>query len=377
MFSAQNIAEGLEWIFRHTRITVVLKGAYIDITIHPDYPVQKQRVRLEFRVASDSIYVNDLTGNGYASGLQGAGYGTLAFNVGVQVLHDYFGVVLGDAAARQITIRGKISAVGDPTETEKRKICRDRRAAFWQKKGFNIREPESFFTSMSATLADMKLKTEGYTSNGTPVWVDLGAFWSSSCKPLLNPNDVNVLLKLELKAATQNLNDLRSSMDVARAAADEWTGSFIGIAFIALSAVNSQILFSLTPSKIALVTLPFACWGSFYLASRAETKIRPLIPQYRLYWSTNNAHSDVRDAAKKLIEQLEVRQGGFIWRLHEGLACVDENFNCERAIQLAEASRRGDDSALLTYFDDYVCYLQRAKYIASKIHCPCAKTSTE
>lgn len=159
-------------------------------------------------------------------------------------------------------------------------------------------------------------------------------------------------------------------MDVARAEADEWTGSFIGIASIALSAVSSQILFSLTESNIALVALPFACWGSFYLASRAETKIRTLIPQYRRYWLAKNAYSDVRDAAKNLLEQVEVKQGGFIWRLHEGLARLDESFNCGRAARLAEASRRSDNLVLLEHFDDYVFYLQRAKYIAARCAAP-------
>lgn len=280
MFSEQQLNDGIEWVYRRTKISIILQRSYLDVTLYPEYPNGSQRVRLELRVGrGNSVFVNDLTGNGYESGIQGEKYGTLAFNLGVLALHEYFSLQVGDPAAGAIKIGGKISAIGDPLEAVAMEVCRDRRAHFWSRKGFVVAEPKAYYTSMSATLAEMRIETAGLTGNGTPLGVSLASFWLLSCRPLLVSHDVDTVMAINLDGVNPMIFDQRKRIAIAKLFAEQWSASFFWIVWLGLSAVGVNLIFQLFPPDVALPGSLGVAIGCSYVASRLEAKLRPLVPR--------------------------------------------------------------------------------------------------
>ena len=93
-------------------------------------------------------------GNGFYSGFQCKGVGTLLVNTAIIYLQS----ILPSTA----TIRGKMSYVDDPKEPAQKQKCKMIRYCFWQSFGFEILPGERGLQEFVAKLGDIKPKSSGF-----------------------------------------------------------------------------------------------------------------------------------------------------------------------------------------------------------------------
>ncbi len=124
------------------------------------------------------IHIIDLNGTKAGNALHGQGYGTLAMNLGIQLIHFYFNIPMGYPKARMLCVSGNIShkaAPGVPGSQEYREDAA-RRVAFWQRFGFWVREEAHPKLPMKANLGDLHLLDGPDTPHSVPRTLSLSRF---------------------------------------------------------------------------------------------------------------------------------------------------------------------------------------------------------
>lgn len=131
------------------------------------------------------IHIDDLNGAQAGSALYGQGYGTLAMNLGIQLIHFYFNIPMGHPQARMFSVTGSISHQAAPGAPGSQEYMEDaaRRVAFWQRFGFWVREETHLKLPMKANLEDLRLLDGPDTPHGIPRTLPLSRFTpvSQSC----------------------------------------------------------------------------------------------------------------------------------------------------------------------------------------------------
>lgn len=133
-------------------------------------PVSRVKLLAAYEEHRRRIYIEDLTGNGYGTGLQAQGIGTLLFNTALLIFKREFPL--------DMLVYGELSDIGDPKEHGLALECRLRREKFWSSFGFELHPgPPSVGTTMSAQLGDLHTRCRGERIfDRFPRYVELSRF---------------------------------------------------------------------------------------------------------------------------------------------------------------------------------------------------------
>lgn len=130
------------------------------------------------RTDRNLIHIIDLNGTKAGNALHDQGYGTLAMNLGIQLIHFYFNIPMGHPKARMLCVSGNISHEAAPGVPGSQEYMEDaaRRVAFWQRFGFWVREETYPKLPMKANLGDLRLLDGPDTPHGIPRTLPLSRF---------------------------------------------------------------------------------------------------------------------------------------------------------------------------------------------------------
>lgn len=149
---------------------IVLSGK-----LHGCYMLEpKVKLLAVFESHRQRLYIEDVQGNGYKTGIQAQGIGTLLFNTALQLFkRDY---------PSEMLVYGELSEIGDPTDPVLAKECKDRRESYWSSFGFTIGSGGYTGTTITAVLGELKPKTQDVRIHGQfPRYVALERFIDANC----------------------------------------------------------------------------------------------------------------------------------------------------------------------------------------------------
>ncbi|WMS89283.1 hypothetical protein [Pleionea litopenaei] len=364
MFDMRDLKQGLEWIEGRTKITIEVCGNNIDIHLYPDYPSEKNRVSLDLCIVyGNRVWVRDLLGNGFSSGIQNKGYGTLLFNIGIQVIYTYFGIAQGNPEANNILVSGKTSSVGDPGNEPAKSECRDRRNGFWSNFGFKLKEPDGFFTPMKAKLSELHARLDGKTENGTLYGLDLEQFWLKGNAPLLFESDIRSLMKLDIESLDLDICPTQDDIEGEWVKAVYWSKIIRKTLFCGLSVVAVYFAFSWLDLLHAFSMSFTAIFICYFLSMYLDERSWRYLPAYKKYNLLQNKRGEIISNARQYIKELEKQHNGFFWRLYQGLRVIDQSLSANIFNEMSEHSK-----SLYTYFladryDDYAKFIRAAKVV--------------
>jgi len=148
-----DLSHGLEWMDGHMKVVIRYDNPYLDLKIYPD--LQNILEIIEFNVLIDdgmSIYFDNMIGNGFGSGYQNQGYGTLL----VSIVIDSLKLIHSKASYKNTVIRGELAPIEHPEGDDETALeCHLRRVHFWEKFGFEIPNPIAYRSPIRAKLADL------------------------------------------------------------------------------------------------------------------------------------------------------------------------------------------------------------------------------
>lgn len=180
------LVAGMDWSHGDVKIRLSAEGAIdlldVDIIV-PSFhasEVHHASINLAMRKWSgrNLIHIDDLNGAQAGSALHGQGYGTLAMNLGIQLIHFYFNIPMGHPQARMFSVTGNISHQAAPGEPGSQEYMEDaaRRVSFWQRFGFWVREEAHPKLPMKANLGNLRLLDGPDTPQGVPRTLPLSRF---------------------------------------------------------------------------------------------------------------------------------------------------------------------------------------------------------
>lgn len=364
----KQLKHGLEWIYRKTKITVSYEDCgHLDLFLYPDYPNEQKKLVLFLKVneADGRVNVTDLMGNGHESGFQDSGYGTLIFNVAIQALYAIYEIDLGNTSTETITLSASVSSSGDPADEPYRSQCRDRRARFWSKFGFQLHDPSEFNTRMKASLSQLHLCNGGLVKNGSPRLVSLDQFWVKGYAPKVFQSDIDELLALDFYQFNLQSCPSRSDVDQALYATVSWARCIarmlpvvfgLGVFYLAFPYVDPLrgILFSF-----------LGIFGCYVMLQFLGGKLWTALPSYRSYVELSEMRGKIISNVKDYIRDVEDKNNGLLWRLHQGLQTMD-NFQKDIFNEMAEASKKQHVYMLADHHEDYREYIAIAKSVVTK-----------
>lgn len=365
MITKEQLREGIEWISGKTRITVDFDGNYLDVILYPNYPNTQTHISLFLGINGHRVKVTDLVGNGHGSGLQGKGYGTQIFNVGIQALYALFGFQLGTESAKDISLSGTVSSIGDPDSEPEKSACRDRRNGFWAGFGFQVREPLGYHTSMKAVLSDLKLKDGRATANGASRIIDLNSFWDKSEKPLVFQEDIDALIQVDLEQF--ELDNCPKVSDIERA----WDASIIcskvirNITWISLSTLVAYASFAKLDLPDAISITFSGLIASYLLAFFVDNRLWLFLPPYKRYRHLQEKRGDTISRVKKYIQDIEQSHNGLLWRLRE-IIPINGSDRVDVLEELLEASKKQYFFKISDHYIEYKYFIDAAKKVIGK-----------
>jgi len=129
----------------------------------------KVRLLAAFEPFRPRLCIEDVQGNGYSSGIQAQGIGTLLFNTALQLLLQRY--------PPEMLVYGELSDVGDSRDPSPAKECKDRRERFWRSFGFDVGSGGYTGTTITSALCALRLKTQDVRIHGRfPRYIELDRF---------------------------------------------------------------------------------------------------------------------------------------------------------------------------------------------------------
>lgn len=139
--------------------------------LRPDVVSGRQRVFLtaEYERSRQRIYIEDVVGNGYDSGIQGIGTGTLLVNTAIQMFRGHH--------PPGMAVEGHLSSQGDPDDAKTATHCHTNRVRFWAGYGLHDAGRTLYGALLKGTLQDMEARRVDRTILGRiPVMIRLDEF---------------------------------------------------------------------------------------------------------------------------------------------------------------------------------------------------------
>lgn len=174
------LVSGMVWAHRDVMIRLEADGVMDSLDVNIEVQSAQASVNLAMRRWSDRnrIHIIDLNGTKAGNSLHDQGYGTLAVNLGIQLIHFYFNIPMGHPQARMLRVTGNISHEAAPGAPGSRDYFEDatRRVAFWRRFGFQVRDESHPKPFMKANLGDLRILEGPDTPNGLPRALPLSKF---------------------------------------------------------------------------------------------------------------------------------------------------------------------------------------------------------
>lgn len=370
MFNKDHLIQGLEWVSKKTRIYVYLHSHFLDVYLYPDYPSKGQCIRLLMDImGNDSVRITDLVGNQYPSAYQNAGYGTLAFNVGLQALRAYFNGNGNAVDESKIVVHGSISSVGDPDDGPAKEECRDRRNQYWRKFGFKLSDPAAYNTRMEARLSDLREKKSGSTEYGTPRWISLERFWVKDCAPIMSAEDIESLLAIDLSQHQLERAPSEHDIKVALQDALRWSTFLRNFLWVVLILLGVYMAIKFEDHLNILLSLPVVFFASYFLILYASDYVFQRMPPYRKHNRLRVKKRMVYSSLCQQLQSLEQDHNGYFWRIYAAITKIDNDSKSARFDELARLSK---EQALFYTLEknencrDYYNFVIMAKEIVGK-----------
>jgi len=352
--------DGVEYISGKTQITARYSNNCITVSLFPDYPKTEQQLSLFLKIdGQNTVTITDLRDEGVST--TKSGYGRLIFNIGIQLLHLYFGSLKTPSIANSINILGKASPQSDLKLSQKEKILNIQyREKFWEDSGLKYVEPNNPHSEIKATLDSLNIRKEGLCGNGCSKFIDINCFWSKLRKPTFFSDDIASLHKTQLNTdkilSADELISLDKQETLAMLKAKRISQLTTILIMLIILTSNSEYLFTSTFLILALALY----FISVYLLSM---KVVDFISDYKDSKERKAEHSQGLAELKKTIETVEESNNGLIWRLHHELIIRDPKLDTETNKRLVKQSKEQFFLSISNQYVDYVEYINKAKAI--------------
>lgn len=174
------LVSGMVWTHGDVMIRLIADGVMDLLDVDIEVRSCQASVSLAMNKWSDRnrIHIIDLNGTKAGNALHDQGYGTLAMNLGIQLIHFYFNIPMGHPKARMLCVTGNISHEAALGTSCSREYVEDasRRLAFWRRFGFQVRDESLPRPFMNANLGDLRILEGPDTPNGIPRTLPLSKF---------------------------------------------------------------------------------------------------------------------------------------------------------------------------------------------------------
>lgn len=156
----------LMWKNQRFSMILVDRPPFLDVKV---YCIHKEvKLLAKYDTFSKSVVFEDIQGNGYFSGFQGKGLGTLLVNAALQYLQGKL--------PPESTVSGVMSGAEDPENPDQLELCRHLRLNFWRSFGF-IPQPGTWGRQLiSASLGSLSVKKSTEITKEFPVYIPLDDF---------------------------------------------------------------------------------------------------------------------------------------------------------------------------------------------------------
>lgn len=365
MYSEKDISHGLEWICHKTKIVISHHNDSVDVLLYPEYPDESKCITLYLDVFQwqKRVRVTDLVGNGYQSDLQGKGYGTLIFNVGIQAVCCVMGIEMTSDNAKEINVSGKVSSMGDPDDEPERSVCRDRRNRFWADRGFILADQSAFDTSMKATLAELKPRGQGIADNGAPKNLNIDCFWKKGEAPASRFNHaLEAVLALKRSEFSMDLCPSKDEVEQALNLTIKYSGIIRKTAWMFISCTLVYLAFQWLPPFSAITSSIGIVFFAYLGTMIAENRLWQHLPGYRRYIKLREQRADVLTRLREVIEKTEKEYNGLAWRVHAAISEYGVDLP-KRFDMVAERSKNQNIYRLSEEYLEYLSFISTSKDI--------------
>jgi hypothetical protein len=158
--------QSLVWNGEGIEVHIIDHPPFLDIKVQ--YEEREFKLLVKYGVEIPYIHFEDILGNGFGSGYQCSGVGSLMVNTALL----YFTQML--PADTEVT--GQMSDVGDPSDPEELNKCRQIRHDFWRSFGFNVLSGEWGFQRIESILGSLSPKSSGLVFDKYPRLIPIEEF---------------------------------------------------------------------------------------------------------------------------------------------------------------------------------------------------------
>ena len=146
-------------------ITVNLSGPFIGVRNNN----KKVTLFAAYEPARKRIWIEDIQGNGYYSGIYGKGTGKLLVNTLLQIAVNKY--------SSDLDVKGMLSEVGDPVESPLKEQTAAHREKFWESFGFKVIDGPRDQRHICSKLGDLRCnRSETLIEGVFPNFVELIRF---------------------------------------------------------------------------------------------------------------------------------------------------------------------------------------------------------
>lgn len=348
----RKFSKGVCWDNGIQKITMAIRGSFLDVFFYPDMQVKDSNFRL-FLSLPDSkgflpsyLKVADLFDS--CPEYRNKGIGTLMFNLALQLCFALYGKDSG------VKVEGEIVPADNGGFDDPRENIR-RVTQFWAKFGFAIDSPESERPFMNATLKKLSPIDGGFVLDGIPSTLSIEAFVVESLAHVFAAKDELLLSELPTHAShelisSQNDSEINIVSEITKKEQQILFG-FAGLAFTPLTLGFLGVSWA-SGAILSIASLGLAwCWKTNYLleympserAKRRETRFarsNSLIhvrKHFQPLWSGDNRNRfcSLYRRVSEHLTGLNLRESSVIKIIRSGKELDDE-----QALQAAELTLR-------------------------------------
>lgn len=335
-----NLTKGMEYREKDVRIHITpCKSNGFSISLDPNIRERRSTIRIHIGFRGDEITVQDLVGNGEGTQYQDKGYGTLLFNLALQVIRVIY---LDDP---DTTVMGDVSNKSDSADIEG---CAKRRNHFWNSFGFTLVDPSAPNTPMSSPLHALKMVDRGLVQGYIPTTLGLSAFYRYFNRCLVPERDA-----IPIKAI--NLDDIShkgiTSKDKLAAlllrAGSQVNWAFGLLAIVTIGLCLAFVLEAELAHDAIFKILAASGAALFVFYALLLHKLIGLMPAYRTYLALSEQRRQEITVIQKKIMGIEDELQGAVERVYNALAPSHPLLRDQKLQETARAS----NTDLVEYVD--------------------------
>jgi len=358
----ENLNEELEWISGKTKIYLSINSERINIHLYPNFPKTDGKIDLFLKINQfeKKVEVLDLVGNGFGTTIQDKGFGTKAFNLGIQAIYRAFGLEFRGEEASSIEVFGKLSTSGDASSEPEKSKCGERRIHFWTSFGFKLIDPNCFESAMKSSLLNLIINRDKPDLDS---FIDLNSFWLLGNEPIVLEKDICALKVVEINKLDLSKVPSKEDLDKAYNSNSKGAENTTNLAFLCLLFFTFylKIFEGLNVEWDVILFLMIALYFGLHLL---VINIMEYTPKSRYTKRITKERADAVNAADQHIQIIESENNGLIWRLYPFVSDNFKEFKSEKYQKLSQSSYEQKYTYLSDNIDDYHQFMLRAKELS-------------